>query len=184
MKRINVKVAVLLLCGCFVFSSCIGSFSLFNSYAKWQRTMTSNKFVNAIVGFVLMPIAGSVSLLVDSLVLNTIEFWTGENPVTANVGKTKNVLGSDGVLYAVTTLKNGYEIKSPEGEVTYFYYDKKSNVWSCEQDGVKKDVFRFNEDGTMTVVMHDGQQMTVSPDEAGLYEVRMAVNGGNYFAMR
>ncbi len=184
MKIKKMKVAVLLLAGCLVFSSCIGSFSLFNSYAKWQRTMTNNKFINAIVGFVLMPICGSISLVVDSLVLNTIEFWTGENPVSAEIGKTRNVTGSDGTIYAVTTLKNGYEIKSPNGEVSHFYYDKKTNTWSFEQNGELQDIFRFNSDGTLTVMMQDGQELNVTPDEAGLGEVRMAANGGYYFAMR
>ena len=178
------KVAVLLLSGCLVFSSCIGSFSLFNSYAKWQRTMTDNKFVNAIVGFVLMPICGSVSLLVDSLVLNTIEFWTGKNPTSADIGKKHKVTGADGILYTITTLKNGYEIKSADGQVSHFYYDEKSDIWSYEQNGVQQDLFRYNNDGTLTVMMQDGQQLNVTPDQAGLGEVRMAANGGHFFAMR
>ena len=183
MKK-NIKFAAVLMAASLIFSSCIGSFSLFNSYAKWQRTMTNNKFVNAIVGFVLMPICGSISILVDSLVLNTIEFWSGENPMSANVGKTRQVTGSDGSLYAITTLKNGYEIKAENGEVAHFYYDKKTNTWSFEQNGEQQDVFRFNEDGTMTVMMQDGQQLRVTHDEAGLYEVRTAAFGGNFFAMR
>ena len=76
MKK-NLKVAVFLLAGSLLTSSCIGSFSLFNKYEKWQCNMTGNKYVNGIVGLILQPIVGSVCLLVDSLVLNTIEFWSG-----------------------------------------------------------------------------------------------------------
>lgn len=184
MKKSYFKVAIILLASSIVFSSCIGSFSLFNNYAKWQRTMSDNKFVNAVVGFVLMPVVGSVCLVVDSLVLNSIEFWTGENPVASNVGKTLQIQGSDGLMYAVTTLKNGYEVKSPMGEVSYFIYDAKSKTWSYEQDGVTRKLFNFNEDGTITAVMPDGQELTVNPDQGGLYEIRMATSGVNYFAMR
>lgn len=184
MKKKTLQLATVLLAGSVVFSSCIGSFSLFNSYAKWQRNMTDSKFVNAIVGFVLMPICGTLSLLVDSLVLNSIEFWSGQNPMEANIGTTKNVLGSDGMLYAVTTLKNGYEIKAPTGELSHFWYDSRTQTWSFEQGGKRHDVFTFNGDGTIAVYMHDGQQLNVMPDMAGLIQVRMAVNGGNYFAMR
>ena len=104
--------------------------------------------------------------------------------MSADIGKTRQVLGSDGSLYAVTTLKNGYEIKSANGEVSHFYYNQKTDTWSYEQNGVKQDIFRYNTDGTLTVMMQDGQQMQVTPDEAGLYNVRMAANGGHYFAMR
>ena len=47
---------------------------------------------------------------------------------------------------------------------------------------------RFGEeglpDGTLNVMMEDGQQLRVTPDEAGLGQVRMAANGGHFFAMR
>ena len=184
MKKMNLKVVACLLMGTLLYSSCIGSFSLFNSYAKWQCHMTGNKFVNAIVGFILMPIVGSVCLFVDSVVLNTIEFWTGENPMHANIGKTQQVLGSDGRYYAVTTLKDGYEVKAPTGEVSYFTYDKKQNVWSLTQNGVTTELFRFNADGTITTLVDKNMQLTVTPDEAGLYQVRTAIGGGYFFAMR
>ena len=184
MKKMNLKVVACLLTGTLMYSSCIGSYSLFNSYAKWQRTMTSNKFVNAIVGFILTPIVGSVCLFVDSLVLNTIEFWSGTNPMQANVGKTQQVMGSDGRYYAVTTTKDGYEVKAPNGEMSYFSYDKKSDSWSLTQNGQTRELFRFNQDGTITTIMSDGQQLRVMPNEAGLYQVRTAVGGGHFFAMR
>ena len=184
MKKLNLKVAVILLAGSCLFSSCIGSFSLFNKYAAWQRTMTSNKFVNAIVGFFLMPIVGSVTMLVDWLVLNTIEFWSGTNPMHASIGKTKQVMGSDGRYYAVTVTKNGYEVKAPTGEISYFTHDEKNDSWSLTQNGQTRELFRFNQDGTITTLLKDGQQLTVTPDEAGLYQVRMAMGDGHFFAMR
>ena len=54
MKKIQLRVVVALLVGSCLFSSCIGSFSLFNKYAAWQKDMTDNKYINAIVGFFLM----------------------------------------------------------------------------------------------------------------------------------
>ena len=183
MRKFNVKVVAFLLLGSVACSSCIGTYSLFNKYAEWQRTMTGNKFVNAIVGFILTPIVGGVCLLADSLVLNTIEFWTGDNPVASNVGKSQSIMGSDGLLYTITTLKDGYEVKAPNGEISYFKYDKKTNVWSLEQNGTTQQLFRYNEDGTLTT-LSGNEQLTVTPDEAGVYRVRMSVNNGNFFAMR
>lgn len=184
MKKLNVKTVACLLAGSLLYSSCIGSFSLFNSYAKWQRKMTDNKFVNAIVGVVLIPVVGGVCLVVDALVLNSIEFWTGENPMQASIGKTSQVMGNDGRYYAVTILKDGYEIKAPTGELSFFKYDKKQNIWSLTQNGKQTELFRFNQDGTITTLTDKDMQLTVAPDEAGLYQVRTAVGGGYFFAMR
>ena len=86
MKKVNVKVFACLMAGALMMNSCIGSFSLFNKYAEWQRTMTNSKFLNAIVGFILMPIVGSITLVIDWFVLNTIEFWSGDNPMAKNAG--------------------------------------------------------------------------------------------------
>ena len=183
MKKISLKVAVVLLAGSFLCSSCIGSFNLFNKYEKWQCNMTNNKFVNGIVGLILQPIVGSICIFVDAVVLNTIEFWTGSNPVTAS--STQQVMGQDGRYYAVKTTKKGYEIKSPTGEITLLLYDKKNDSWSVVQNGVTQELFRFNADGTIQAQLPNGETITVTNDEAGLQQVRQAISDNdNFFAQR
>ena len=178
----SLRAAVVLLAGSFLCSSCIGSFSLFNKYEKWQCNMTSNKYVNGIVGLILQPIVGSVCLFVDAVVLNTIEFWTGSNPMALN--KVQTVKGQDGRYYAVKTLKDGYEVKAPNGEITLFTHDSKTESWSITQNGVTKEIIRFNADGTIQATLQSGEKMTVSNDEAGMMQVREAVYNDNCYALR
>ena len=169
--------------GSFLFSSCmVGSWGLFNKYADWQTHMTSNKFVNAVVGFVLGAVCYPVSSLVDALVLNTIEFWTGDNPVASNIGKTQSVMGQDGRLYAVKTLKNGYEVTDPNGVVTLFTYNKKENSWSMSQNGLTKEIFRFNEDGKSIKVTMNGEERDFTLNEQGVIDAEYAATTGLYFA--
>ena len=182
MKKFSLKAAVVLLAGSFLCSSCIGSFSLFNKYEKWQCNMTSNKYVNGIVGLILQPIVGGVCLFVDAVVLNTIEFWTGSNPMALN--KVQTVKGQDGRYYAVKTLKDGYEVKAPNGEITLFTHDSKTESWSITQNGVTKEIIRFNADGTIQATLQSGEKMTVSNDEAGMMQVREAVYNDNCYALR
>ena len=182
MKKISLSAACVLLAGSFLCSSCIGSFSLFNKYEKWQCNMTSNKYVNGIVGLILQPIVGGVCLFVDAVVLNTIEFWTGSNPMAVN--KVQTVKGQDGRYYAVKTLKNGYEVKAPNGEVTLFIHDSKTESWSISQNGVTKEIIRFNADGTIQASLQHGEKLTVTNDQAGMQKVREAVYNDNCFALR
>ena len=185
MKKISLKVAVCLIAGSFLFSSCmVGSWGLFNKYADWQTRMTSNKFVNAVVGFVLGAVCYPVSSLVDALVLNTIEFWTGDNPVASNIGKTQSVMGQDGRLYAVKTLKNGYEVTDPNGVVTLFTYNKKENSWSMSQNGLTKEIFRFNEDGKSIKVVMNGEERDLTLNEQGVIDAEYLSSTGLYFAAR
>ena len=185
MRKIYLKVAVCLLAGSCMLSSCmVGSWGLFNKYADWQTHMSSNKFVNAIVGFVLGSVCYPIASLVDALVLNSIEFWTGDNPVASNIGKTQNVMGQDGRLYAVKYLKDGYEVKAPNGEITLFTYNKKDNSWSMSQNGLTKEIFRFNEDGKSIKVVMNGESRDFTLNEQGVIEAQYVLNDGLYFAAR
>jgi len=183
MKINKIKVGTLLLSVTLLCSSCIGSFSLFNKLARWNTQVTSNKFLNELIGIILTP-AYAFCGLADWLVLNSIEFWTGSNPVAQKTGTVESVMGMDGRYYTLKYLKNGYEITSPEGEVISFLYDWKTKSWSSKQGTDIRELFRFNEDGTVRTSLPDGRQMDVTPDEAGLYQVRMAVGDGVYFATR
>ena len=181
MKKFMVNAVIAVSLGAMTLSSCIGSFGLTNKVLDWNKGATDNKFINELIFLVIFP-AYAVCSVADLFVLNTIEFWTGDK-VVANVGKTKNVTGKDGRLYAIKTLKNGYEITDPEGEKSYFVFDKKNKSWSYSKDGDIRELFSFNEDGSIQACLPNGEKMNVSADEYGLYQVRMAMNGGLYFAM-
>lgn len=82
MKKKYLSIAlVMALAGSMMFTSCIGSFSLTNKLMDWNKTIGS-KFVNELVfvAFWIVPVY-EVSALADILVINSIEFWSGSNPI-------------------------------------------------------------------------------------------------------
>ena len=109
MKKFNLKLAAtVMVCGAFLFSSCIGSFGLHSKLLNWNQGI-GNKFVNELVflAFNIIPVYG-VCYLADALVINSIEFWSGSNPM-ASVGDVKKVKGeNDGT--AQITLPNGEDM--------------------------------------------------------------------------
>ena len=79
------KGIVTLLCaGMIVLSGCYGKNACFNKLHDWNGTL-GDKWINSIVHFILfwLPVYGICLFLVDGLVLNTIEFWTGSNPLAS-----------------------------------------------------------------------------------------------------
>ena len=166
-----------------VMSSCIGSFGLFNKVLDWNKDATGNKFLNELIFIVISP-AYVLCGTADLLVLNTIEFWSGSNPLAENVGKTESIMGSDGKLYAVTTLKDGYEIKDADGNVMNFTYNEMDNTWAVEKDGTTSVLLKMKGNDTAQIYLPGGKTMDVTLDKQGLYEARMAVNEGVYFAAR
>ena len=66
-----------------VTSACFGSFNATRSLWKFNRDVSKNKFAQEVVFLALniVPVYGVVGL-VDAVALNTVEFWTGKNPMT------------------------------------------------------------------------------------------------------
>ena len=76
MKKINVKVLAIAMAGTLVMNSCIGSFSLFNKYAKWQCTMSDSKFLNAIGSYRHILVAKNTEINLSPLLNDQSLFRT------------------------------------------------------------------------------------------------------------
>ena len=178
MKKNHLSAACLIMAAALMTSSCVGSFQLTHRLAQWNKSATKEKFLNEII-FLLISPAYPVCAVADALVLNTMEFWSGTNPLADHIGTKRTVQGQDGRYYAITTKRYGYEVKTPDGETIRFAYDKKTDSWTQEQHGKKTEIFRFNTDGTIQASLSDGRTIRVAPDAAGLFETRMAIHGAD-----
>ena len=86
-KRLSSWLAVLLLGAISVHSSgCFGSFALTHKLYGFNKGISGNKFIRWLVflGLVILPVY-EILLVADGLVLNSIEFWTGER-LASNTG--------------------------------------------------------------------------------------------------
>ena len=72
-------------------TGCIGNSNLTRSLLSWNEQV-SNKWVNELifVGLNMVPVYW-FSLMGDAFVFNSIEFWTGKNPVTRTRGGVDDV---------------------------------------------------------------------------------------------
>lgn len=159
-------VFAILLSGSIMFSSCVGSFGLFNRVATWNQGV-SNKFVNELVFLALniIPVYG-VCYMADALVINSIEFWTGSNPM-ASIGEVKSIKGENG-NYLVKTLENGYSI-TKEGETasTDLIFNKEDNTWNAVSEGVSSKLLKMGNNGVAVLYLPDGTTMDVTLDAQG-----------------
>ncbi|WP_223642662.1 DUF3332 domain-containing protein [Corallococcus sp. EGB] len=72
-------------------TGCFGSFKLTQKIWQFNKGVSGNKFVQWLVFlvFVIIPVY-EIGALVDSLVVNSIEFWSGSNPVGSVEGEDPN----------------------------------------------------------------------------------------------
>lgn len=183
MKKTNLKLVAVILSGSLLFSSCVGSFGLFNRLSSWNQSV-GNKFVNELVflAFNIIPVYG-VAYLADALVINSIEFWSGSNPM-ANVGDVKKVKGENG-NYLVKTLENGYSI-TKEGETASMdlIYNQEANTWNVVANGETAELIKMNNDGTADLFLPNGEKMNVTLDAQGMMAARQATMSNILFVSR
>lgn len=167
----------------FLFSSCIGSFGLSNRLLEWNKNIDS-KFVNELVfiAFWIVPVY-EVAALADILVLNSIEFWSGSNPV-ADTGNIQKVETKDGI-YAIKTQKDGYQIqKEGEEKAVELVFNETDQSWNIEVNNETTKLFKFTDKNEVVMYLPDGNEMNVELNQAGVLAFKQVAEGYSYFAAK
>lgn len=143
------------------FSSCIGSFAMTNRVLDWNKQV-SNKFVNELVFFAfwILPVY-EVTALADVLVLNSIEFWSGSNPMSAST----KVVDTDHGRYLISCDGKGYDITfAPTGDKTRLEFFEDSQTWAVENNNGEMVPF-------MTFIDSRRVKMTAPDGNFGVYDL-------------
>ena len=182
-KKQLIIATVVALSASMMMQSCIGSFALFNKVKTWNEHV-GDKFVNEIV-FVAMWILPVYELCfaADLFILNSIEFWSGENPALS--AETKVIDGKD-AQYLVARNETGYTITNmTTKQVTRFNFDAQDNSWSLENNGEEVKLFTFVDDTHIDVINRDGGYTRVELSQPGVLAYQELVGiGGVAFALK
>jgi hypothetical protein len=88
-------------------AGCFGGFNLTRKVWGFNNGVSSNKFVKWLVflGLSIIPVYEICALLADPLIFNSVEFWTGSNPITVMNDGPRQVMArrtAQGVQIQVT----------------------------------------------------------------------------------
>ncbi|MCD8043123.1 MAG: DUF3332 domain-containing protein [Tannerellaceae bacterium] len=176
------RITILLACS-FLFTSCIGSFGLTTKLHSWNKEIDS-KFVNELVfvTFLIVPVY-PVAVIADLLVINSIEFWKGENPVLAS--HTTRTVETENGVYLVTTEAHGYSI-TKEGEDTplLLRFNEQENSWGMEYNGYGQTLFKYTKGNEVVMYLPDGREMEVSLTPEGIATFKDTLLPCGYYAGR
>ena len=176
MRKYKIAVAAILMAGAsMTFSSCIGSFALTNKMLSWNRSI-GNKFVNELVFFAfwVLPVY-EVTCLADVLVINSIEFWSGSNPIAAN---TKAVDTEQG-RYLIDCDGKGYTVTfEPTGQKTRLNFIEESQTWAVEdKNGENVPFMTFIDDTHVKMITPQGDMRMVELNEQGVLAYEAMTTG-------
>jgi len=95
-------------------TSCFGSFNLTRKLIGFNKSISPNKWVRWLVflGLTIIPVY-SFANLADVFFANSVEFWTGSNPITVKL-EPKMVVGEDGAVARLIPVENGARIEVVE----------------------------------------------------------------------
>jgi hypothetical protein len=97
-------------------TSCLGSFSAFNSLRDWNEGVTDDKFLDSLIFWALFPVYG-LFISGDVLLFNALEFWTGANPIAMAKGeKEMQYAKVDGQNVRMIATQNHFSIEVLSGE--------------------------------------------------------------------
>lgn len=181
MKKIKIAVGAMMVAGgSLLFSSCIGSFSLTNKVLSWNNNVGA-KAVNELVfiAFWILPVY-EVTALADLLVLNSIEFWSGSNPMTAST----KVIDTDQGRYLVICDGRGYTVRhEATGREMRLDFEAESQTWSFVKDGESYPFMTFIDDNHVRMITPEGDFRAVELSEAGVMAYQQIAAGAGYFDM-
>jgi hypothetical protein len=166
MKKHFVSVAIVMaLAGSMLCTSCIGKFALSNKLLSWNHQIGS-KFTNELVFFAfwILPVY-EATMIADVLILNSIEFWSGTNPIAQG---TSVIEGHDG-RYLVECDGKGYTITSEnDGVAVRLDFDATDRSWSLTTDEGSYKFMTFVDDTHVNMITPSGDYQLVELSEAGL----------------
>ncbi|MBN2360244.1 MAG: DUF3332 family protein [Deltaproteobacteria bacterium] len=153
-RRIALPLALAASIG-IVSSGCMGSFALTKMLYNFNNTITGNKIVNNLIFWVLLwlPVYGG-AMFIDGVILNLIEFWTGGNPLAAQLQESDTRLAN----FKATQAADG-SITVQRGDQTFTVEPMAGHrVRISSQDGLLG-FAEFNADGSSTVYDATGRPL-------------------------
>lgn len=180
MKKFKLSVALILaMAAVMPLNSCIGSFALTNKVLSWNRQVGS-KFLNEIVFFAfwVLPVY-EVTSMADLIVINSIEFWSGTNPMTASVKKVPTDHGD----YLIACDGKGYTVTfKPTGESMRLDFLEDSNTWAVNVDGEEYPFMTFIDENHVKMITPDGTFTNVELNERGVLAYQQIASGSSLAA--
>lgn len=163
------KVFLAFLLGTFLTlnQACYGPFLLTKKIYNWNGKV-GDKFVNSAVmwALIIIPVY-SATLFVDFVVLNTVQFWTGTNPLAMKEGEEETqIVQHDENSFRITARRNYLEIEilsgKKAGEKFSLHYLPETNAWIMER-GKESQIIAEGESQKEVVFYHpDGHKVKLS----------------------
>ena len=172
MKKITSFLLALLISATLITQTgCFGSFSLTHKVYEFNGEV-GDKFINTIVFWAFLAVqVYTITFVLDGILFNLFEFWSGSNPVAMNEGDIEiQVIQSGDKVYEITATKNKLHIEQlsgpQEGEWADLVFSPEDKTCYLSTEGETVKLAEIDpEDGSMlNLFLPDGKMLSVDAD--------------------
>ncbi|MCX7997713.1 MAG: DUF3332 domain-containing protein [Leptospiraceae bacterium] len=175
MKKTKNSILTFLILGVLLgsTSNCFGKFSLVRKVYQFNDSINAgsgliNRFVKTLVFYVLnfIPVYG-IAGLVDVVILNLIEFWTGSNPLALGEFDEKGMLARS--------------IQTEDGRVIFIYHNYGEKLELISQGRGKTETFWFvRSEAGKIYQMQNGKltEISIATKQVGNQRIIQAILNG------
>ncbi|GLB48406.1 membrane protein [Neptunitalea sp. Y10] len=160
-----------MLAGSVLCTSCLGSYSAFNGLREWNSGVSDSKFVNNLLfwGLWIVPVY-ELFILGDTIIFNTIEFWSGSNPVAMEEGEVETqIVRHEGNKIKMTATQNKLVVevlKGPKkGSRLDMVYNPETQTWSAVKPNGEVIELASYKDGFFLVHLPNGSNVAIDPNK-------------------
>jgi hypothetical protein len=183
MRKIkSTLLAIVFLFATLTQTGCIGSFGLTNNLYEWNKGLGGKVAQEAVfLVFVIIPVYG-VTLLIDAVILNSIEFWSGNNPMSMNADdKEVQIVNVDGLNFEITATQNKFQVVQLDGDKAGQSYDlvyqPEELSWYLQANGKSVKVSKFDPKfNNVDLLKPNGDVIKVDASVNSRNAVKAAVN--------
>ncbi len=155
-------VAIMMMVSMF---GCYGNMALTKKVWQWNGSFGDKLTVNVVFWVLNFLPVYQATLFIDVFVLNTIEFWTGSNPLAMVDGQQDiRIVQTEDKTYEVITTKNKIsisEIEGPDaGKTIDLQYDTATSSWFLN-DGQNSHKIATVDGNTLNLIYPDGQNLAI-----------------------
>ena len=151
-----------------VATNCYGGFIATKKLHHWNGGL-GNKWIQTIAfwALIIIPVY-EIAVLIDFVVLNLLEFWTGSNPMAMTEGQIETqIVKHQGKEFEITATKNQFAIREikngSKGEPVLLVYEPQESAWYAKSRGKSMKISESSElDMSQVKLFHpDGRVVEV-----------------------
>jgi Domain of unknown function (DUF3332) len=115
-------------------TGCFGGFQLTRKVYQFNKDISPDKWIRELAFLVMLvlPVYGFATLL-DAIFLNSVEFWTGSNPVLAQNGASRKITTAEGTAILTRTSEDTIDVqlRGTDGRESHFVMKREGDGFSA-----------------------------------------------------